>query len=377
MILRVVAFAFGLTGAAGLSQFPEFAQQYLQRLAGKVDQLEAQVAEIDASAARFNMTRADYLADLGTSRTGAEAARKAEGEISLFARLSANLDGFREAGAFGRLAQAYRVADVDVVQRTATDYQPAVPLTVEGAAFAGVGFVAGYGAWSLLALLLGWPLRRLRRRQLQRQVDAMEAASSADARYEVDDEDDDDIPFVEYEGDISYAVRKVLPPIALTAQDGTIVDLAMLTAPAVIFTYPLMGRPGVAFPDGWEEVEEAENATSLACSFRDTYEAVRRAGIGEVFGVSGQSEADQAEAAHRLALPYTLLSDPRLELAFALDLPRFILAHELYVSPTILVTQGRRVLAAMHPIRNAETAAPRLLAKLEEARTAHQEARTA
>ncbi|MEM6728480.1 MAG: DUF2937 family protein, partial [Pseudomonadota bacterium] len=39
MILRIFALIFGLSGAASLSQFPEFAQQYLQRLAGKVDQL--------------------------------------------------------------------------------------------------------------------------------------------------------------------------------------------------------------------------------------------------------------------------------------------------------------------------------------------------
>ncbi|MEO1798301.1 MAG: hypothetical protein AAFR53_15015, partial [Pseudomonadota bacterium] len=181
----------------------------------------------------------------------------------------------------------------------------ALPLTVEGAAFAGVCFLAGYGVWSLLALILGWPLRRLRRRRLQRQVDVMEAASTADARYEVEDEDDDDIPFVEYEGDISYAVRKVLPPIALTAQDGTIVDLAMLTAPAVIFTYPLMGRPGVAFPDGWEEVEEAENATSCAVLFPRHLRgrAPRRHwgglwGLRPIRGGSGRGRASPRAALH-------------------------------------------------------------------------------
>ncbi|MEM6479670.1 MAG: DUF2937 family protein, partial [Pseudomonadota bacterium] len=165
MILRIVAMACGLTGAAGMSQFPEFAQQYLQRLAGKVDQLESQVAEIDASAASFQMSRDEYLADLGTSRTGAEAARKAEGEITLFQRLGDNVDAFREAGPFGRLVQAYRVADVDLAQRTFGDYKPALPLTAEGAAFAGLGFAAGYGIWSMIWGLLGWPIRRRRRRR--------------------------------------------------------------------------------------------------------------------------------------------------------------------------------------------------------------------
>ena len=37
MILRVLAVAAGLAGAGTLSQFPEFSQQYVQRLGGAVD----------------------------------------------------------------------------------------------------------------------------------------------------------------------------------------------------------------------------------------------------------------------------------------------------------------------------------------------------
>ena len=378
MILRVIALAFGVTGAAGLSQFPEFAQQYLQRLAGKVDQLENQVAEIDASAASFEMTREEYLADLGTSQTGAAAAEKAAGEISLYDRLSSNIDSFRDAGSFGRLAQAYRVADVDLAQRTLDDYQPAVPLTAEGAGFAAIGFVAGWGIWSVLWGILGWPFRRRRARKLaeleRRKAEAKAAKSSKDAKFE---EEDDDVPFVEYEGDMHAAMTKELPPLTLAAHDGTVVDLAMLKAPAVIFTYPLMGRPGVPFPDGWTEVDEADNATALACSFRDAFDMVRGAGIRDVFGISSQNQDDQAEAAHRLALPYTLLSDPEMKFSFALDLPRFVLEHQRYMAPTVIVIQSGRILAALHPVKHAPTAAPRLLAKLEQAKAAHQKARTA
>jgi len=35
LLLRAVTFAGGLAGAVGLSQFPEFSQQYTQRLAGR------------------------------------------------------------------------------------------------------------------------------------------------------------------------------------------------------------------------------------------------------------------------------------------------------------------------------------------------------
>ncbi|MEL6549188.1 MAG: DUF2937 family protein [Pseudomonadota bacterium] len=362
MIPRFLALAFGLAGAAVLSQFPEFAQQYLQRLAGKVDQLEAQVAGLDAAAAGFGMTRAEYLADLALSQTGAEAAARAEAGAALHGRLSESLGAFREAGALGRLALVPEVADLDLARRTMGDFQPAVPLTTEGAGFAAAGFLAGWGAWSGLWGLFSWPFRR-RRRHLAEPAPDLVAESQ-----------EEDAPFIEYEGDIAGSMRQPLPGLSLTAQDGTVVDLAMLTAPAILFAVPLLGRPGVAHPEDWEEVDDSADATALACSFRDSYDAIRDAGIGEVFGVSPQPAGDLAEAAHRLALPYTLLSDPRLSLAFALDLPRFILHHERYQSASVLVVQGGRVLAALHPVHDAATAAPHLLSKLAEARKAHQKA---
>ncbi|MEL6690006.1 MAG: redoxin domain-containing protein, partial [Pseudomonadota bacterium] len=118
-------------------------------------------------------------------------------------------------------------------------------------------------------------------------------------------------------------------------------------------------------------------ATALACSFRDSYDMVRQAGIEEVFGISAQSPEDHREAAHRLALPYTLLSDPEMRFSFALDLPRFILNHQRYTAPAVLIAQGGRILAALHPVRHAPTAAQRVLRELAKARLAHQKAQIA
>ncbi|MEM1234728.1 MAG: DUF2937 family protein [Pseudomonadota bacterium] len=376
MILRILALAFGVTGAAGLSQFPEFAQQYLQRLAGKVDQLEAQVRQIDASAEGFEMTRQEYFDDLSKSLSGAEAAQKAIAEIALYERLSANIVSFRDAGAFRRLAEAWRVADIDLATRTWADYQPALPLTAEGAGFGALGFVGGWGVWSLLRGILGWPIRRHRRKRLAemraREVDAAARAKLAQAA----DAEDDEI-FVEYEGDVMEAMSRPIPSLSLSAHDGSVVNLATLTAPVALFTYPLMGRPGIAFPGGWNEVDEADNATALACSFRDSYDMVRASGIEDVFGISAQSVEDQREAAHRLALPFKLLSDPRMSFAFDLNLPRFILHHHTYVAPSVLVIQRGRVLAALHPVREAATAAPRLLRELARAQAAQRKAQIA
>lgn len=366
MILRIVAMAFGLAGGASLSQFPEFAQQYLQRLAGKVDQLEVQVSEINAAAASFDMSREAYLADLGSSRTGAAAADRAAAEIALFERLEPNVESFREANAFGRLSQLHRVADVDLAQRTFEDYEPAVPLTTEGAVFAGAGFVAGWGLWSILVGLIALPFRRRRRRRDAERLLADRAASeSEDARY---DEDEDE-PAVEYEGDIRNALDAALPPLTLRAHDGSVVELTSITAPVVIFTYPLLGRPGVPYPDGWEHVDDVENATALACSFRDAIEMLLGAGIKDIFGISSQATEDQREAAHRLALPFALLSDPGMEFTFALNAPRVVVQHQSYMGAAVLLAKNGQIVAGLVPGEDASQTATKLLQRLEELRS--------
>ena len=61
-MIRLLAFIGGLGGAVSLSQFPEFSQQYLQRLAGAVDELQVIVETFDADAKGANLTRDEALA---------------------------------------------------------------------------------------------------------------------------------------------------------------------------------------------------------------------------------------------------------------------------------------------------------------------------
>ena len=63
-LLTVVAAAFGALVA---SQFPEFAQQYRQRLGGALDEMRQVVAEFDADAARNHLTREQALSNYGAS----------------------------------------------------------------------------------------------------------------------------------------------------------------------------------------------------------------------------------------------------------------------------------------------------------------------
>lgn len=51
-----------------------------------------------------------------------------------------------------------------------------------------------------------------------------------------------------------------IPPLTLSATDGTAVNLADLGGYWVLYIYPMTGQPGVALPDGWDAIRGREAA---------------------------------------------------------------------------------------------------------------------
>lgn len=160
MIGKALALAGGLTGAAACSQYPEFSQQYIQRLAGQVDALSVIVTDFDRSAAANGLTRVAALDQL--QGTAFLAARKVDMQnaFARFDRLQGNLTFLRLATPLERIAMPHRLADPDTFNATWADFRPAVPLTVAGGVASGVGFLGGWGAVGLLLSVLAWPFRR-------------------------------------------------------------------------------------------------------------------------------------------------------------------------------------------------------------------------
>ena len=91
----------------------------------------------------------------------------------------------------------------------------------------------------------------------------------------------------------------------------------------VVYAYPRTGRPGVENPDGWDMIPGARGCTPQTCSFRDHFAELRALGVDHLFGLSTQDPAYQREAAERLHLPFAILSDDRLALTRAMNLPTF------------------------------------------------------
>ena len=113
-----------------------------------------------------------------------------------------------------------------------------------------------------------------------------------------------------------------LPDIALPATDGSHVPLAQRAGRVVVFAYPRTGEPGKpALAQDWDMIPGARGCTPQACAFRDLHGELIAAGAAGVFGLSTQDTDYQLEAATRLHLPFSLLSDAKLALTKALGLP--------------------------------------------------------
>ncbi len=167
MILRTLALAGGLTGAAGLSQFPEFSQQYRQRLGGAVDELSRQITRYEADAAENGQSLDAMLVSLSDEGPLARTqAGNIEQDIARHARLKADLEALEGAGPFMRARMAAHMGDREITRKALLNYEPAVPVNFEGAVFAGTGFFAGWlglsavfafiaGFWGVLTALFG------------------------------------------------------------------------------------------------------------------------------------------------------------------------------------------------------------------------------
>ena len=158
MIARALALLGGMAGGVSLSQFPVYSQQYIQGLAGAVDELTLFVEGFDADATSVGLTREAALEDMAASGDlGAARAETIGTTIVRYEKMSAALEVLQSSGPFTRAYNAIQFNDLDVARAAADDFKPAVPVTFEGAVFTGFGFIGG---WIAIALTLGI-LRRL------------------------------------------------------------------------------------------------------------------------------------------------------------------------------------------------------------------------
>jgi len=162
--------SFGVLGgivlAVAFSQFPEYAQQYTQRLGGAVDELKAITTEFDAAASASGLTREQALAHYQDSPDSflAGRGRSMTDSFARYQALSATLAEIRGADPWERFRNLPNYFDTDIGHRTLDDFKPALPVTEEGFLYAALGFVLGYIIASSFFALVMLPFRLLWRR---------------------------------------------------------------------------------------------------------------------------------------------------------------------------------------------------------------------
>jgi hypothetical protein len=157
-----------VVGAVLFSQLPEFMQQYLQRLEGHLDEARLVVARFKDAAAQSGMSLDQLVA--GAARNPDPSTGRLGGVVQLAVarvdELNAADMALRNASVWSRPFVFLAHMDRGIARATLAIYRPAVPTTVEGFLYAGLGIIFILLVYNLA--IRGPISRHLRKRQAAR-----------------------------------------------------------------------------------------------------------------------------------------------------------------------------------------------------------------
>ncbi|WP_232767352.1 DUF2937 family protein [Geminisphaera colitermitum] len=170
-----------ILGAVSFSQGPEFIQQYTQRLGGHLDEARRQLEQFSKMARELGMSLDGLIEH---SARGADPVSAKFGEVVVSTRervesLAAAEQALRDASLWDRPFVFLRHLDWQIAEGTWQAYKPAVPTTLEGLTYGGVGLVIALGLyWGISGLTCSGVARWRRKREMAR---AEAEAASLDA----------------------------------------------------------------------------------------------------------------------------------------------------------------------------------------------------
>ena len=141
LISKIATGLFAAAGLAVFSQAPEFAQQYRQRLAGSVEELRIVVSDFDRDAANSSLSRNQALQELlgSATRFARDRGASMRQTIDRFARLGQQQLLIEKAHPLTRPLFVLRKPDAIVLGGSWKLFEPALPLTVPGSVWGGIG----------------------------------------------------------------------------------------------------------------------------------------------------------------------------------------------------------------------------------------------
>jgi peroxiredoxin len=170
------------------------------------------------------------------------------------------------------------------------------------------------------------------------------------AQSSVDTPDWSKIPAPPDDGGADHLLHAKMASVVLPATDGSKVDLSTLHGRTIVYAYPRTGQPGVDNPPGWDLIPGARGCTPQSCAFRDHFAEMKALGVNHLFGLSTQNPDYQREAAERLHLPFSILSDDKLALTKAMKLPTFDTSGMTLLKRFTLVIDDGSVSHVFYPV---------------------------
>ncbi len=143
-------------GAFVGSQIPEFMQQYTQRLAGHVDELNHLLDQLRQVATYSNKTLEQYIekfisnADLDFSRQG----EFMQGVVNRWQELHQALNHLMQSSIWSRPYIFIKDLQYDIAQSTLTSFQPGINLSAEGLCYTGAGILISLALYHTLTKCL-------------------------------------------------------------------------------------------------------------------------------------------------------------------------------------------------------------------------------
>ena len=113
----------------------------------------------------------------------------------------------------------------------------------------------------------------------------------------------------------------------------------------------MTGRPDRPLPDNWNNIPGAKGCTIQNCSFRDKYDEIITLNAVPI-GISSQSVNDNKEMTSRLKIPYDVLSDDKLELSNALNIPTFSVNSKFFLKRITLIVEKKIIKKVFYPIND-------------------------
>ena len=148
-------------GAIGLSQFPQFFGQYMQRLGGHLTEARRIFEQYQKAAADVGLSLEDYVQEHlnATSDVFVSSGRVIEDLVNRYHELEQSYLALIDSNIYNRWFIFIKEVDWEIAAGTWNNFVPGVPTTIEGLLYAITGLLAGWGIYAALKAVVTIPFR--------------------------------------------------------------------------------------------------------------------------------------------------------------------------------------------------------------------------